>query len=307
MYYGRKLAATRILLTYAKNESAQCASYVSKEIATMIQEDNCPLTRIFADILTGYFKCNENSLASEMPALGVLKHELSTFYPVGTLNKNELTKAFGGQPLLNTTRRRDDWEILFSDIRKNLIEGQKAERRLIYFLDGLWLKNIVEQTRRDDGSWDSGISVSRKQFLNEGFESMNEADRKVAAKMRVRVVDKPEASILFEELGASERLFVGEPYTQPFQPAEVEVVMPSIRFKTVGSEIYVSSNVSLDSNLRIPDKCIVSTEEFGKYNAERFAEGCAYKSIVFSGSANSGCCGGEDSFRTSGRYTGCGV
>ena len=267
VYYGRKLAATRILLTYAKNESTQCASYVAKEVATMIQEDNCPLTRIFADILTGYFKCNENSLASEMPALGVLKHELSTFYPVGTLNKNELTKAFGGQPLLNTTRRRDDWEILFSDIRKNLIEGQKAERRLIYFLDGLWLKNIVEQTRRDDGSWDSGISVSRKQFLNEGFESMNEADRKVAAKMRVRVVDKPEASILFEELGASERLFVGEPYTQPFQPAEVEVVMPSIRFKTVGSEIYVSSNVSLDSNQRIPDKCIVSTEEFGKYKA----------------------------------------
>ena len=202
-----------------------------------------------------------------MPALGILKHELSTFYPVGTLNKNELIKAFGGQPLLNTTRRRDDWEILFSDIRKNLIEGQKAERRLIYFLDGLWLKNIVEQTRRDDGSWDYGISVSRKQFLNEGFESMNEADRKVAAKMRVRVVDKPEASILFEELGASERLFVGEPYTQPFQPAEVEVVMPSIRFKTVGSEINVSSNVSLDSNLRIPDKCIVSTEEFGKYKA----------------------------------------
>ena len=267
MYYGRKLAATRILLTYAKNESTQCASYVAKEVATMIQENNCPLTRIFGDILLGYFKCNDNSLASEMPALGILKHEMSTFYPVGTLNKNELVKAFGGQPLLSATRRRDDWEILFSDIRKNLLEGQKAEKRLIYFLDGLWLKSIVEQTRREDGSWDSGISVSRKQFLNEGFDSMNDADRKVAAKMRVRVVDHPEAPILFEELGASERLFVGEPYTQPFQPVEVEVVMPSIKFKTVGNEIFVSSNVSLDSNLRIPSKCIVSTSEYGKYKA----------------------------------------
>ena len=36
VYYGRKLAATRILLTYAKNESTQCASYVAKEVATMI-------------------------------------------------------------------------------------------------------------------------------------------------------------------------------------------------------------------------------------------------------------------------------
>ena len=267
VYYGRKLAATRILLTYAKNESTQCASYVAKEVATMIQENNCPLTRIFGDILLGYFKCNDNSLASEMPALGILKHEMSTFYPVGTLNKNELVKAFGGQPLLSATRRRDDWEILFSDIRKNLLEGQKAEKRLIYFLDGLWLKSIVEQTRREDGSWDSGISVSRKQFLNEGFDSMNDADRKVAAKMRVRVVDHPEAPILFEELGASERLFVGEPYTQPFQPVEVEVVMPSIKFKTLGNEIFVSSNVSLDSNLRIPSKCIVSTSEYGKYKA----------------------------------------
>ena len=267
VYYGRKLAATRILLTYAKNESTQCASYVAKEVATMIQENNYPLTRIFGDILLGYFKCNDNSLASEMPALGILKHEMSTFYPVGTLNKNELVKAFGGQPLLSATRRRDDWEILFSDIRKNLLEGQKAEKRLIYFLDGLWLKSIVEQTRREDGSWDSGISVSRKQFLNEGFDSMNDADRKVAAKMRVRVVDHPEAPILFEELGASERLFVGEPYTQPFQPVEVEVVMPSIKFKTLGNEIFVSSNVSLDSNLRIPSKCIVSTSEYGKYKA----------------------------------------
>lgn len=267
VYYGRKLAATRILLTYAKNESTQCASYVAKEVATMIQEDNCPLTRIFGDILLGYFKCNDNSLASEMPALGILKHEMSTFYPVGTLNKNELVKAFGGQPLLSATRRRDDWEIIFSDIRKNLLEGQKAEKRLIYFLDGLWLKSIVEQTRREDGSWDSGISVSRKQFLNEGFDSMNDADRKVAAKMRVRVVDHPEAPILFEELGASERLFVGEPYTQPFQPVEAEVVMPSIKFKTLGNEIFVSSNVSLDSNLRIPSKCIVSTSEYGKYKA----------------------------------------
>ena len=267
VYYGRKLAATRILLTYAKNDSTQCASYVAKEVATMIQEDNCPLTRIFGDILLGYFKCNDNSLASEMPALGILKHEMSTFYPVGTLNKNELVKAFGGQPLLSATRRRDDWEILFSDIRKNLLEGQKVEKRLIYFLDGLWLKSIVEQTRREDGSWDSGISVSRKQFLNEGFDSMNDADRKVAAKMRVRVVDHPEAPILFEELGASERLFVGEPYTQPFQPVEVEVVMPSIKFKTLGNEIFVSSNVSLDSNLRIPSKCIVSTSEYGKYKA----------------------------------------
>ena len=267
VYYGRKLAATRILLTYAKNESTQCASYVAKEVATMIQENNYPLTRIFGDILLGYFKCNDNSLASEMPAFGILKHEMSTFYPVGTLNKNELVKAFGGQPLLSATRRRDDWEILFSDIRKNLLEGQKAEKRLIYFLDGLWLKSIVEQTRREDGSWDSGISVSRKQFLNEGFDSMNDADRKVAAKMRVRVVDHPEAPILFEELGASERLFVGEPYTQPFQPVEVEVVMPSIKFKTLGNEIFVSSNVSLDSNLRIPSKCIVSTSEYGKYKA----------------------------------------
>ena len=267
VYYGRKLAATRILLTYAKNESAQCGSYVTKEVTTMIQEDNCPLARIFGDILLGYFKCNENTLASEMPSLGILKHELSTFYPIGTGNKSELTKAFGGQPLLNATRRREDWQILFSDIRKNLLEGQKAEKRLIYFFDGLWLKSIVEQTRRDDGSWDSGISVSRKQFLNEGFESMTEADRKVAAKMRVRVVDKPEASIFFEELGASERLFVGEPYIKPFIPAEVEVVMPTLSFKTVGHEIYVSSNVSLDKNLRISDKCIVSTNEFGKYNA----------------------------------------
>ena len=48
---------------------------------------------------------------------------------------------------------------------------------------------------------------------------------------------------------------------------DVEVVSPTIRFVTKGSEIHVSSNVELDSNLRIPDKCIVSTDELGKYKA----------------------------------------
>lgn len=265
VYYGRKFAAARILMTYADNETAQCSLYVSKEVATMVQEESCPLTMIFADILNGYFKCGDERLAPELPAVGILRHELSAFYPVGVSERHELTDAFGGQPLLSSVRRRDSWEILLRDIRKNIQETQKPEKRLVYFLDGLWLKDIIEQTKLGDGSWDSGISVSRKQFLNEGFESMDEADRKAAAKIRVRAVDKPEACILFEELCYSGRIFVGEPYTQPFSPAEVEAVTPSLFFRTSGNGITVSSNVPLDEKLNIPDRCIVTNEEYGKY------------------------------------------
>ena len=267
VYYGRALAATRILLTYGKTETTQCATYVSREVATMVEEDNCALTRIFADILCGYFKCNENHNASDMPAMGILRYELSTFFPVGVIEVKNLHNAFGGQPLLNAERRRDSWEILFSNIRRNITETQTAEKRLVYFLEGLWLKNIVEQTRQSDGSWDIGVSVSRKQFLNEGFDSMNEADRKVAAKMRVRVVDKPEANILFEELSGSDRIFSGSPYAYSYKPVEVEVIRPSISFKTVGSDILVSSNVPEYANNQTKDKCIVSHDGDNRYKA----------------------------------------
>lgn len=267
VYYGRALAATRILLTYAKNEEDRCGAFVAKEVKTMVEEDNCPLTRIFADLLMGYFKCNVGEYASAIPALSILRHEVSTFYPIGTKERADLRIAFGGQPLLNAARRRDGWEILFSNIHRNILESQKAEKRLIYFMDGLQLQNIVEQTRLEDGSWDGGISVSRKQFLDEGFESMNDADRKIAAKMRVPSAELHAANIIFEELCSSDRIFTGEPYAQPFIPAEVEVVSPYLSFRTSGCDIHISSNVQLDNNLQIKDKCIVSHEGDNRYKA----------------------------------------
>lgn len=55
VYYGKELAATRILLMYATFEHANCPEYVKGEVNRMIIEDNCPLTRIFGDILLGHF------------------------------------------------------------------------------------------------------------------------------------------------------------------------------------------------------------------------------------------------------------
>ena len=266
VYYGKSLAATRILLTYAQSEHANCSEYVKNEVQRMLQEDNCPLTQIFADILLGYFKCGSEQTSDLIPTIGILKHELSSFRPIGISEKKELVEAFGGTPLLPQIRRKDSWEIAFSDIRRNLMESKKAEKRIIYFLDGLWLGNIVEQTRREDGSWDSGISISRKQFMNEGYASMNDADRRIAAQMRVRPVDVPEAGILFNELCGSDRIFVGEPYIQPFTPAEIELVQPKIKFIAFGDCINITSNVPFDKNKILP-KCIPSVIGDGQYSA----------------------------------------
>ncbi len=255
VYYGKPLAATRILLTYAMSEHANCSEYVRNEVKRMLQEDNCPLTQIFADILLGYFKCGSEQTSDLIPTIGILKHELSSFRPIGISEKKELVEAFGGTPLLPQIRRKDSWEIAFSDIRRNLMESKKAEKRIIYFLDGLWLGNIVEQTRKEDGSWDSGISISRKQFMNEGYASMNDADRRIAAQMRVRPVDVPEAGILFSELCGSDRIFVGEPYIHPFTPAEIDILQPKIKFTAYGDCISITSNVPFDKNKILP-KCI---------------------------------------------------
>ena len=266
VYYGKELAATRILLMYATFEHANCPEYVKGEVNRMIIEDNCPLTRIFGDILLGYFKCGQEVMSNEMPIAGILKHELSSYKPIGISEKKELAEAFGGKPLLPQIRRKDSWEIAFRDIRQNLIDSKQAEKRIIYFFDGLWLDNIVEQTRRDDGTWDAGISLSRKQFMNEGYGSMNDADRRIAAQMRVRVVDVPEAGIIFNELCGSDRLFVGQPYTQPFQPAEIEQEQPKITFKAYGDCISITSNVPYDRNKKLGN-CIVKVIGDGKYSA----------------------------------------
>ena len=84
---------------------------------------------------------------------------------------------------------------------------------------------------------------------------MNEADRKIASKMRVRVVDRPEANIIFEELCSSDRIFVGEPYIHPFTPAEIDILQPKIKFTAYGDCISITSNVQFDKNKILP-KCI---------------------------------------------------
>ena len=231
----------------------------------MIEEDDCPLTHIFADILRGYFKCKDGELLSEVPSVGLLKYELSSYRPVGALEKKALATAFGGAVQLPQIRRRDEWEIVLSDIRRNIMESKKAEKRIVYFMDGLWLNNIVEQTKLLDGSWDNGVSLSRKQFMNEGYESMTESDRKIAAQMRVRTVDVPEAGIIFHELWGSDRIFVGQPYQSPFEPAVIELELPVIHFKVSGENIHITSNVPYDN--RIAYKCIPSVVSYGHYSA----------------------------------------
>ena len=131
VYYGRELAATRILLTYATSEHPNCDTYVKKEIATMIEEDNCPLTYIFADLLLAFFKCNKNDYSTlYTPSCGILKCELSGFLPIGVKDKESLQAAFRGKPQLAQIRRRDPWQIAFSDIRRNIMESKKAEKRI---------------------------------------------------------------------------------------------------------------------------------------------------------------------------------
>ena len=221
VYYGPTYAATRILLTYGKSEEEQCSNYVAAEIQRMVEEDNCSLTGIFAKLLSGYFMCNSENEIAEIPTVGILKHELSTYHPIGVKERNELRSAFGGQPLLNAVRRREDWQIMFSKINQNLLECQRVEKRLIYSMDALSLQNIIEQTRLNNGEWDSGLSISKQQFLNETLDSMNESDKKVAYRLRTKEDQQPDASVVFEELCSSDRIFVGVPFRRPYVPVSL--------------------------------------------------------------------------------------
>lgn len=265
VYYGRELAATRILLTYGTSEHPNCSTYVRNEVTTMIQEDPCPLTYIFADLLLAFFKCVKNDFSQmQSPSCGILKCELSGFVPIGVTEKEAVCAAFGGQSQLAQIRRRDPWQIAFSDIRRNILDSKKAEKRIVYFLDGLWLTNIIEQTKQEDGTWDSGISLSRKHFINEGYDTMNESDSRIAAQLRVRLAETPEAGTILNELCGSDRIFVGEPYKLPFKPASVEVEQPKVFFFAHGDSIGVSSNVPYDNNV-LP-KCIPTYLGDGRYS-----------------------------------------
>ena len=246
VYFGKELSAVRILLTYSQPQYRNGGEFVAREIERMIQEDCCCLTRIFADILVRYFRCERLVPESGCQChISVFRFELSSYCPLHPDERNRLKGIYGTVPLLDMVKRKEGWEYVFSDISRSILSDIKPEKRIIYFLDGLDISGIIEQTGTDDGGWNSGTLLSLQKFLAEGYDSMSDVDKKIAWELCRRSPGRRDADILLACLPEPDRVFKGQayPYMYPYEPVTVCHELPYVEFRAEGDSISVVSNV----------------------------------------------------------------
>lgn len=274
VYFGKELAAVRILLTYSQPQYRNGGEFAAKEIERMIHEDDCCLTRIFADILVRYFRCE--SLVPESGCqchASVFRFEFSSYYPLHPDERNHLKGLYGTVPLLDMFKRKESWEYVFSDISKSILSDVKPEKRIIYFLDGLDISGIIEQTGTDGGGWNSGTLLSLQKFMAEGYDSMSDVDKKIAWELGRRSRGYRDADILLACIPDHDRIFKGQayPYLYPYEPVTVCHEQPYVEFVVDGDSICVSSNIAYED---LSDGCCSRTvmKEDGSYVTVSFDE-----------------------------------
>lgn len=271
--YDAEHAAINIILSYISSSDCEVGSIIKNDVFRMTEKSGTPLSRLYASLILGYFRIQEDDGIREkigaldwIPSTMILCHELSPFIPVGFEARDSMKNLYGGSPVLAGIKRKEDWEILLSDLRSNIVSEIGSERRIIYFLSGLWIRAIVEQKRLPDGEWDNGQTLTRSEFLKGNYESMNDVDRKVAMALgRVSIDSNNDASIMLPLLMGSDRIFVGDTYRKPYTPLEVELVQPYIEFKARGTTIHVDSNICMESDEKTLMRCNVQYFDENRY------------------------------------------
>ena len=260
-----------IITTYAQSKETDCRPMVEKEVEHMLQKDSSPYSRSMAHLILSYFDvvndCGEVESLYPMektPVAAIVRHELSPYIMIGFEEKDRLRAAFGGRPVLHSMRRNEGWESLLQDIRSNIVSASSEDRRLIYFLEGTWLKEIMEQRRLPDGEWVMGRPVPREQFIR-GKYLGSPLDSRVAEAIFRRRPDVPDAASILPLLSGTDRLFVGSPFDKPLRPAYVEMVRPYIEFKARGTRIEVSSNIDPPGYGSALKKCYIKRIEDDTY------------------------------------------
>ena len=212
-----------------------------------------------------FFGFDETTQNQPLHSAKILQHELSSFLPIGPAAKKQLRETFGGEPLISTIRRKAAWEVMLNTLNDRVTQLKPEQvKRVVYYVDGMELNAIVEQTLRDDGTWRDGIVLSRLLMENPGYDSMNETDLAIAVKLGQRGAEKNAVNVIVPYLAGTGRLFIGYHYDGSGIPATIHEEQPYLEFKGEGASIEISSNVGFGENGLIP-RHVVRNDAKGEY------------------------------------------
>ena len=180
----------------------------------------------------------------KVPNTLILRHELSPWVPIGDDERSRLCKLFGGEPLMSRIRFKQQWELLLDELTpgEDKVEPKEVKKSRICYRIYSSSVEVREQTWLKSGAWSAGRRVTLPRF-KEGFEAMDDADRKIAHNVDTWYYDLDLERVLPYLVG-SDRVFTGT--YAPFTPVIIDEEKPYLMIERVKTGFKVTSNVKLD-------------------------------------------------------------
>ena len=253
----------RLLLELAECDLLVAQAYIERKLhISVLPQHNTPFLRSMKYLLLHFFEMSDESVQHPFHSAQILQHEMSLYQPIGPKAKETLCTIFGGKPLLSLIRKKTSWEIFFSDISQQIKQPTaKQEKRIVYYIEDTHLNSIVEQAKGNDGCWHNGQVLSRQTLCNNGYDFMDNTDVAIASQLPKATKD---TDVLIPLLIGTDRLYVGDYFTNHFTPCEIVSENPTLSFQGKGSTIEITSNISIKSNGTIPRHNITDLGN-GKY------------------------------------------
>lgn len=210
-----------------------------------------PIYRSLAFLIANYlgYSTSEIDLNLCIPKLALLQHEMSKYLPLYDNERESLRHRFGDHPTLVNIYHKAEWESVLEDLMGEA-DGSKPvievpDTRLMYIRESndSHVIQVREQTRLKNGAWGNGKRLSEARYRKGDLEYMNNADRRILARLNHSEHWELQLEHVIEEMVDESRLYVGR--TAPFELVKVDRDKPYLIVEKEDDRFVVKSNVPL--------------------------------------------------------------
>ncbi len=214
-----------------------------------------PIYRSLAFLLANYlgYSTADMDINLCIPNLALLQHEMSKYLPFYDYERESLRHRFGDHPTLVNIYHKAEWESVLEglmDEAEGKGQGAKSEEpeiRLMYLRESpdSHAIQVREQTRLKNGAWGNGKRLSESRYKKGMIEYMNNADRRILARLNHSEHWELQLEHVIEEMVDESRLYVGR--TAPFELVKVDRDKPYLMVEKEDDRFVVKSNVPLNN------------------------------------------------------------
>lgn len=202
-----------------------------------------------------YYKQPDLSPEKYIPVKALLRHELSPYIPISEEEKAELTKRFGGEPLLASIYRKREWELVFDELLELSQQDQqkiptaKTEYRLLYSIKkSMEYVEVREQKRLKNGQWSAGKLLTPNAYTQGNFQ-MEDVDRDLWQRSKA-LYHMPTVGMAVSHLVGSDRVQLQKTTSDSLYyahyenyDAEVREEKPFLTVERQGKKIVMKTNL----------------------------------------------------------------